>query len=112
MYLSEGEGITWSKVYGLLSAQYIVISNASYDEGDILVFPKPFDKNLTRINEELASDPNLTLIENFEDLMVYENRNSLPLLYASDYFVLYDEIGTLRYALDSVNMTALLFLWV
>ncbi len=105
--LTQASNIPWSKVLGLLSAKYIAINDGDYNPHEILIFPKVYDQNLTRIRQEITADSDFNLSFEQEDFSVYTNSNSLPKTYASNYYVIYDQMSSLPYAMRLVNFSDL-----
>ncbi len=57
--------------------------------------------------QQIKNDNDLQPVSQSPGYNLYNNPNALPLLYATNYYVLYDDIGTLKYAFDYVNFTDL-----
>jgi hypothetical protein len=98
--------VSWSKLLGLLSTKYIVVKGGNYTS-EWLLFPRSMDANTTRALNDLASDPGLRYIERFDNSTIFENENALPTTYATNFFVLYDDADTLRYAVDFIDFDRL-----
>lgn len=106
-HLSQGSSVPWSKVVGLLSAKYVVINNGDYNPYELALFPKVYDQNLTRVKQEMGTERGLDLLCKEDNFSVYANSNSLPKLYASNYYVIYDQVSSLPYAMRLVNFSDL-----
>ena len=104
--LTEAGDVPWSKVLGLLSAKYVIIDK-HYSLNDVLMFPKPFDGNITNVVEEMHSDSGFEFREQLDSYTVLENNNVLPELYATSYFVFYDDTTTLKYASERIDFRKL-----
>lgn len=89
-----------SKLLGLISAKYVVSSDETAD--DWLLFPKDSVSGVSSL-EELGDDPNLSLLEDYMGFHIFENSYALPTVYASEYYVFYDEANTLQYALAETD---------
>ena len=101
--VSEGN-FSWSKALGLFSIKSLVVMNV-YDVNDGLIFPVTYNMNNTL--RQIRSDSALTLVDSSQDYRLYDNPNALPSIYASNNYVFYDDIGTLKYAFNFVNFSDL-----
>jgi hypothetical protein len=108
-YLTEETDISWSKLAGLISAKYLVLGN--YAKNETLLFPKPLDNNFSRvyprIRSQIANDSGMDNIAKEGNFDIYNNENTLPQLYASNYFIVYDNPNTLKYAFWPTDFSAL-----
>jgi hypothetical protein len=95
--LTEGTSIPWSKILGLFSVKYVVVSKV-FQPNELLIFPKSLDSNATRAIDNIENESELNFQEQRGNYTIYENQDSLPVLYATRNYVLYDDTGTLKYA--------------
>jgi hypothetical protein len=100
--LTEGAPVLWSKILGLFSAKYVVISKV-FQPNELLIFPKPFDNNVTRVLDDIENDSGLNFQEQQGNYTIFENQNSLPTLYATRKYVFYDDTSTLKYAFQLID---------
>ena len=89
---------------GLFSIKSLAVMNV-YDANEGLIFPVTYNMNNTL--RQIRSDSALTLVDSSQDYRLYDNPNALPSIYASNNYVFYDDIGTLKYAFDFVNFSDL-----
>ncbi len=101
--ISDGS-FSWSKALGMFSIKSLAVMNG-YDANDELIFPTTYDMNNSL--QQVRNDGGLTLVSKSQDYDLYNNPNALPLLYASNNYVFYDDVGTLKYAFDYVNFADL-----
>ncbi|MGF3522090.1 MAG: hypothetical protein ACQXXJ_03215 [Candidatus Bathyarchaeia archaeon] len=100
------ENVAWSKTLGLLSIKSVALtSNYSSSEG--LIFPSTTNVNIDQTLTEIKSDGGFRTVTQTSDYLLLDNQNALPLLYASNYFVYYDDVSTLKYALTYVDFNNL-----
>ena len=97
--LTQGISVPWSKILGLFSVQHAVLSKV-FQPNELLIFPKPFDNNITSVLGDIENDSGLKFQEQQGNYTIYENQNSLPILYATRTYVFYDDTSTLKYALQ------------
>ena len=95
----------WAKILGVLSAKYVVL-NKAYNPNEELIFPKPADQNITKVLDEL-SGASLVPRQNLGNFSIYQNNDSLPVTYATEQYVLYDNPSTLKYAISETNFESL-----
>jgi hypothetical protein len=94
----------WSQTLGMLSIKTVAMKN-NYNSGEILIFPTSYDENQTL--NSIKSDPNFNVIDQASDYTIFNNKNCLPTLYASNYYVLYDNTATFGYAFDKVDFSGM-----
>ena len=106
MELTQGPDIPWSKVLGLLSAKTVILKD-HYEPNETLIFPNYIGQNFSDTIGDIQNDPGLILQERLDNFSILKNQNALPILYASRYYVFYDDIATLTHALHFLNMSDL-----
>lgn len=94
----------WSKALGMLSIKAVAVKD-SYNPSEMLIFPSHLDGNQTLTN--LKSDKGFSIQGQMGNYNVLENKNCLPITYASNYYVFYDDMQTLGYAFDAVDFANL-----
>jgi len=103
--LTQAKSVQWSKLLALLSAKYIALQK-NFEE-EYLIFPKTADKNITKALDEIRNSNDFKTIKTVEDYAILENQNALPQLYATNFFVFYDNINTLNHAIQLVDFKKL-----
>jgi hypothetical protein len=94
----------WSQTLGMLSIKTVAVKN-TYNPNEIPIFP--ITSNVNQTLDSLKSDPNLNVLNQTSDYTILDNKNCLPLLYASNNYVLYDNVASLGYAFDQVTFADL-----
>ena len=95
--------VSWSQLLGLVSAKYIVLRN-DFKSGEHLIFPLIVDQKIASSLEEIKNSENFNLIEEIDNYLILENKNALPTLYATNYFVFYDDPNTLKYSMQLFDL--------
>ncbi|MEM3384160.1 MAG: hypothetical protein QXE05_00885 [Nitrososphaeria archaeon] len=104
--ITEGPNVPWSGIFGLLSVKYVIL-NEYIQENEIQIFPNSINVNSSSLAKYIKNDPGFKLEQSLGNFTIFENQNTLPLLYATNYYVFYDDIATLKYTLQLVNFTDL-----
>ena len=106
--LTPQNNLSWSKTLGLFSINSVALLNR-YNSKEILIFPQPLLHNMNETIDNLRNDKDLQLqnSSNSSDYQIYNNPNALPLIYASNNYVIYDSISTVKDTFNFVNFTDL-----
>ena len=96
----------WSKILGFISAKYVIL-NKDYDKNELLIFPKTLVNNFSQIYTEIEVDSGLDLVDQIGNFSIYKNQNTLPKVYASNNYVIYDDASTLKYTFPLINFSDL-----
>jgi hypothetical protein len=104
---TQTSSVSWSKLLGLLSTEKVILNVKEIIPDEILIFPKSIDNNFTIVLEEIRGDNGFSTEGSIGSFEVLSNENALPEVYATRYYVLYDNVDTLRYAFDSINFNEL-----
>ncbi|MCW3994704.1 MAG: hypothetical protein NWE98_00970 [Candidatus Bathyarchaeota archaeon] len=89
----------WSKTLGLFSVKNVALMN-TYSPNEGLIFPNPNHIEVNQALSEIRSDSGFKPAIQTDEYVLLENQNALPILYASNYYVFYDNLGTLKYAFN------------
>jgi hypothetical protein len=100
--LTGGASVPWSKILGLFSAKYVVVSKV-FQPNELLIFPELFGNNITSVVDDIENDSGLNFLEQQGNYTIFENQNSLPTLYATKNYVFYDDTSTLKYAFQLID---------
>jgi hypothetical protein len=96
------DNVQWSKTLGMLSIKSVAVKNG-YDSKVSLIFPKTAESDINETLLNIKSEAGFSVVSQVGDYEFFNNRNALPMLYASSHYVFYDDIGTLKYAFNYVN---------
>jgi hypothetical protein len=100
---TRNQSISWSKLLGLFSIKNVVINNGEFNPNEMLIFPKT-GYNYSQVDlTSLKNDSALLFDGQSGNFSFYQNQNALPEIYATKYYILYDNLGTLKYALNYVD---------
>ena len=99
--------ISWSKLLGLLSIRHVILDYGEKNPNEMLLFPIPGDDEYYVNLEEIRNDTALVLQDENDNCTFLDNQNALPEVYATQYYILYDDPSTLKYAFDSINFNKL-----
>jgi hypothetical protein len=91
-----------SKTLGLLSAKYIVL-NENLDKNESLIFPRVVDQDFYETFSQLEANGQIESLYHVNNYTVYENNDALPKAYATGYYILYDDIATMKYAFPLID---------
>ena len=86
---------------------YNLYEHTGYDSNKGILFPRILTTSMNSTLKQIQNDIDLTLISQTQNYSLYENPNALPLIYASNNYVFYDDVGTLKYAFPFVNFKEL-----
>lgn len=100
------ENISWSKLLGSLSIKYVVIED-DFEFGPELIFPKMEKNELIIILDEIKNSQEFKIIRKANNFTIFENTNFLPEVYSTSNFVFYDEINTIKYAMQFLDFNSL-----
>ncbi|MGB8781324.1 MAG: hypothetical protein WCD81_11845 [Candidatus Bathyarchaeia archaeon] len=100
--LTDGASVPWSKILGLFSAKYVVVSKV-FQPNELLIFPESFNNNITSVVDDIENDSGLHFLEQQGNYTIFENQNCLPTLYATRNYVFYDDTSTLKYAFQLID---------
>ena len=100
--LTAEKNVAWSKTLGLLSIKSIALDN-NFSPTDNLIFPSIANIDVNQALDEIRNDSGFTTLSQTNSSQILDNHNALPLLYASSHYVYYDDVGTLKYALNYVD---------
>lgn len=100
------ENVDWSKTLGLLSIKSVALTS-NYRSSEGLIFPSATDVNINQTLTEIRGASGFRNVTQTSDYLILDNQNALPLLYASNYFVYYEEVSILKYALPYVDFNDL-----
>jgi hypothetical protein len=94
----------WSQMLGMFSIKTVAVKN-NFNPNEILIFPSKVNNNQTL--DELKNDPNFRVLNQTSDYVILNNKNCLPMLYASNNYVFYDDLGALGLILNQENFADL-----
>jgi hypothetical protein len=96
--------VPWSQILGMFSIKTVAVKN-SFNPNEILIFPSNVNNNQTL--NELKNDPNFRVLNQTNDYLILNNKNCLPMLYASNNYVFYDDLSTLGIIFNQENFADL-----
>ena len=96
------DNVQWSKTLGMLSIKSVAVKSSISSNGS-LIFPNVAESDLSETLSSIKNDAGFSAVSQVGDYQILNNRNALPMIYASSHYVFYDDIGTLKYSFNYVN---------